>query len=280
MQDGLPEFLSLGGGVQSSTLALLAAHGVVTPMPKAAIFADTQDEPPSVYRWLDWLEKQLPFPVVRVTAGKLSERVLQMRIGASGLPFSKIDIPVFTLSALGKHGKVANRKCTAEFKIKPILREVRRVLGIQCARGNRVRCRQWIGISLDEVSRAKPSRDKWAESRFPLLELRWTRRACLVWMEQQGYPLPPRSACVYCPYHSDAEWRRLQAEEPTAFAAAVQFEKQLQASKSAANPESSVPFLHRSRKPLDQINFLTDVERGQQLLGFDEQDECEGGCFL
>ncbi len=55
--------LSLGAGVQSSTLALMAAAGEVSPMPTAAIFADTQDEPASVYKWLDWLEKQLPFPV-------------------------------------------------------------------------------------------------------------------------------------------------------------------------------------------------------------------------
>ena len=49
--------LSLGAGVQSSTLALMAAAGEVTPMPDAAIFADTQAEPAGVYRWLDWLEK-------------------------------------------------------------------------------------------------------------------------------------------------------------------------------------------------------------------------------
>jgi 3'-phosphoadenosine 5'-phosphosulfate sulfotransferase (PAPS reductase)/FAD synthetase len=63
----LPQYLSLGAGVQSSTLALMAARGEIGPMPKAAIFADTQAEPESVYRWLDWLEKQLPFPVHRVT---------------------------------------------------------------------------------------------------------------------------------------------------------------------------------------------------------------------
>jgi hypothetical protein len=51
----LPHYLSLGAGVQSSTLALMAAHGEITPMPVAAIFADTQAEPASVYRWLDWL---------------------------------------------------------------------------------------------------------------------------------------------------------------------------------------------------------------------------------
>lgn len=65
-------YLSLGAGVQSSTLALMAAAGEVTPMPDGAIFADTQAEPASVYRWLDRLETMLPFPVHRVTAGSLS----------------------------------------------------------------------------------------------------------------------------------------------------------------------------------------------------------------
>ena len=65
--------ISLGAGVQSSTMALMAACGEITPMPVAAIFADTQNEPKSVYVWLDWLEKQLPFPVNLVTQGNLAE---------------------------------------------------------------------------------------------------------------------------------------------------------------------------------------------------------------
>lgn len=52
-------FLSLGAGVQSSTMALMAAKGEITPMPDAAIFADTSAEPQAVYDWLDWLIKQL-----------------------------------------------------------------------------------------------------------------------------------------------------------------------------------------------------------------------------
>ena len=46
--------LSLGAGVQSTCLALMAAKGEVTPMPDAAIFADTH-EPKEVYEHLDWL---------------------------------------------------------------------------------------------------------------------------------------------------------------------------------------------------------------------------------
>jgi hypothetical protein len=41
--------LSLGAGVQSTTLALMAAHGEVGPMPDCAIFADTCWEPKAVY---------------------------------------------------------------------------------------------------------------------------------------------------------------------------------------------------------------------------------------
>src|SRR3990167_7074077 len=76
--------ISLGAGVQSSTMALMAAAGEITPMPTAAIFADTQDEPSNVYRWLDWLEKQLPFPVYRVTNGSLSASILEIRTSKKG----------------------------------------------------------------------------------------------------------------------------------------------------------------------------------------------------
>ena len=69
----MKHYISLGAGVQSSTMALMAAAGELTPMPEAAIFADTGSEPATVYRWLDYLEKKLPFPVCRVGAGSLRE---------------------------------------------------------------------------------------------------------------------------------------------------------------------------------------------------------------
>ncbi|MBP2230768.1 3'-phosphoadenosine 5'-phosphosulfate sulfotransferase (PAPS reductase)/FAD synthetase, partial [Azospirillum agricola] len=58
--------LSLGAGVQSTTLALMAATAEVGPMPDCAIFADTEWEPHGVYEHLDWLETQLPFPVLSI----------------------------------------------------------------------------------------------------------------------------------------------------------------------------------------------------------------------
>ncbi len=67
--------LSLGAGVQSTALALMAAHGEIGPMPDCAIFADTGWEPKAVYEHLAWLKSPnvLPFPVHIVTGGNIRD---------------------------------------------------------------------------------------------------------------------------------------------------------------------------------------------------------------
>jgi hypothetical protein len=268
--------LSLGAGVQSSTLALMAAHGEIEPV-EHAIFADTQAEPPSVYKWLDWLETKLPFPVHRVMKGSLTEEALSTKTNRkTGNPYYSNQIPAFVLGADGKEGQT-DRRCTYNHKVLPIIRAARRLAKVP--RGCKtVVVEQLIGISLDEVRRMKPSREPWSVHRWPLVELRMTRRHCIEWMEKHGYPKPPRSACVYCPYHRDSEWRRLQTEEPEAFAAAVKFERDFQAFHASSNAKGRIkgtPFLHSLRKPLDTIDFRSDEEHGQLNLW---DDECEGMC--
>jgi hypothetical protein len=273
-------FLSLGAGVQSSTIALMAKHGEITPMPDAAIFADTQAEPASVYRWLDWLEKQLPFPVVRVSRGSLTEESLIIRERKDGTGhWSKSLVPAFIENKDGTRG-IMGRQCTYSYKVEQLERAARRLGNIR--RGQKeVTVTQWIGISWDEIQRIKPSRVLWSQHRWPLVELRMGRRDCLRWMQENGYPAPPRSACVYCPFHSDKEWRGLKDEEPDEFARAVKFEKDIQAVKSKTERMEGVPFLHPSLVPLDEVDFRTDIERGQLALWLDEQsfgNECEGMC--
>lgn len=270
----MKHYLSLGAGVQSSALALLAAHGVVTPMPIAAVFADTQDEPASVYRWLDWLERQLPYPVHRVTAGKLSDKALLAKRTKDGRVFATTAVPVFTLSSNGEVGMIPHRTCTRDFKLRPLFKAYRRLAKVPRGTKEPV-VTSWIGISLDEVQRMRTSRDAWLANRYPLIELRWTRQKCLDWLEGEGYPTPPRSACTFCPFHSDKEWRRLQVDEPDEFAKAVQFERDLQVLKASTGNFTTVPYLTRRCVPLDKIDFRSDVDKGQILLW---QDECEGMC--
>lgn len=269
------QMISLGAGVQSSAMALMAAAGELTPMPVVAIFADTGDEPQSVYHWLDWLEKQLPFPVERVRAKvtqtyrwPLSATELTVVEGKrTGKTYRKNLIPAF-----GDRGGMFPRRCTADYKVRPIRIRLRQLVRLphRIERREGVYVTQWIGISIDEASRMKESRDQWAVNRYPLIEAGVSREGCLQWMAARGYPTPPRSACVYCPYHSDQEWIRLRDEEPAEFARAVHFEEELQA--AARQVRTQLPFLHDSLIPLRLVPF--DATRGKRRF----ENECEGRC--
>lgn len=268
--------LSLGAGVQSSTLALMASRGEIGPMPSAAIFADTHAEPKAVYEWLDWLEPRLAFPLHRVSAGSLTEAVLRPRYHRKhGGRYFKNLIPAFVMNKDGTRG-ISGRACTANHKLIPLLKKAKELSGVKRGQKN-VGVISWIGISLDEVSRMKPSQVKWAQNRYPLIDVDMTRHDCLRWMERNGYPKPPRSACTYCPFHSDHEWRKIKNDQPAEFAEAVEFEKKVWAARETENGPNRMRgrlFLHDSLKPLGEIDFSEDTTQGQ--LKF--HNECEGLC--
>lgn len=251
--------LSLGAGVQSSTLALMIARGEI-PMVNCAIFADTGWEPKAVYEWLDWLETQLPFPIFRVSAGDLRADQLS-RSNTTGGRFAAV--PWFTLSPKGKEG-MGRRQCTAEYKLRPLQRKVVELMGGRPKGG----CEMLIGISMDEVWRMKPSRVQYIVNKFPLIEKGITRQQCLRWMEERQYPKPPKSSCIGCPFHSDNQWRALTPEE---FADAVEVDRAIRNQPGFRGQQ----FMHKSLKPLDQVDLSTPEERGQLNMFL---NDCEGMC--
>ena len=259
--------ISLGAGHQSSVMSLLAADGVIEPMPDAAIFADTQWEPPDVYENLDWLKQVLPFPVYRVTAGDIRADVLG---GKEGKRFAAV--PFYTSG-----GGMGRRQCTREYKIEPINRKIRELLGV--GKGQRVpkgtTVTKWIGISVDEASRMKPAHEPWAEHRWPLVDLAMTRSNCVRWF-QEHYPgrTLPRSACVGCPYHDDNEWRRLRDHHPESFAEAVEFDRQIRDGGSLKGMHEK-QYLHQSLMPLGEVDLRTAEDRGQENMF---ENECAGYC--
>lgn len=270
--------INLGAGVQSSCMALMAAKGEIGPMPDFAVFADTQAEPTSVYKWLDYLEPLLPFPVIRVTKGNLTDDSLKVsHKKADGKLYIRRLIPAFGIMPNGTVTAAIGRKCTADYKVLPIVAEIKKRCGIK--RGQKeLTVTQWIGISYDEMQRAKISRDAWTQMRYPLLEKKMNRTHCLEWMKKNGYPEPPRSACYYCPFHSNEEWRRLRNDEPEFFAKAVQFDKDFRShAKKDTNLRMEV-YLHNSCKPLDEIDFDSAKDRGQKEWDFGA--ECEGMCGM
>jgi hypothetical protein len=246
--------------------------GELASPPSLAIFADTGWEPPVVYRWLYWLESRLAFPVHRVKAAipRLTGNIRADTVGsATGGRF--VGMPLYTESDGGRG--MLRRQCTSEYKITPIEQHIRRDLLATKRVPRGVRVEQSMGISLDEVHRVKPSQVSWIERRWPLVfEARMTRADCLRWMQSRGYPMPPRSACIGCPYHSDAEWRRMKNGDPDSWADAVEFDKIIRTDVQGIIQKC---YLHSSLKPLDEVDLSTPEDHGQLSL-FTE--ECEGMC--
>ena len=272
---GLIKVLSLGAGVQSSVLALMAERGEYgLEKPDFAIFADTGWEPPAVYEHLEWLEKQLSFEVVRVSAGNIRDNIIE-GIAPDGHSF--LGIPVFTVNTDGSKGRLV-RQCTSDYKLDPIHSYLRQRLEIQ--QGHRAPkhkgVEMWLGISVDEVMRKKDSKYEWIIHRYPLLDHEFSRYQLLLWFEE-NYPgrTLPRSACIGCPFHSDASWKDLQKNDPQSFSEAVHIDWVLRNSPRTRGAVEGEAYLHSSRVPLDKVDF-------SQARGYADlmAEECEGLCGI
>jgi hypothetical protein len=264
-------FLSLGFGVQSSTLYLMAVRGEFgDERPEAAIFADTQWEPKRVYEWADELNRigGAVIPIRRVTAGNIRSALLE-----ANRHYRRVSAP-FYVNTGGEREGVLYRQCTKHFKLEPIRRATRELLGIpkghRVPKETQVEC--WIGISTDEATRMKPARESWMTHRWPLIERGMSRRACVSWLAANGFPEPPKSACIACPYTNDARWREMKRDRPEEFADAVAFDEQIRRGLPAVTGDV---YVHRSCLPLAQVDFSTDEDRGQTNLF---EGECEGMC--
>lgn len=273
--------LSLGAGVQSTVLALMAARGEIGPMPDCAIFADTQSEPAAVYRHLEWLETVLPFPVHRISKGSLRQQLADAAAGR-GRPGDRP--PLFVLNqATGKVG-FTKRQCTRDYKILPIKAKVRELLGMTkgqqarhffgVKRGDKVLpcVEQWIGISTDEIERLKVSDVPFIALRHPLIEARMSRRDCERWLTDRQYAIPTKSACTFCTYHDNGQWRSLRDSDPAAFEDACVVDEGLRAIGRHKGMRSEM-FLHRTLRPLRVVDLTEPDVHG---LGF--ENECEGMC--
>lgn len=279
--------LNLGVGVQSTTLALLAEEGKLLydgePVRlDAAAVADTGEEPRdpgySVYDHLEKLRKKLSFPVIVRSAGKLGDD-LQQGIGPTRRFAS---IPAFTKDPLGKVSKT-RRQCTSDYKIAVVEGIIRRdIVGIK-PRGRfpkGVRVVQYIGISVDEAGRMVRAKKRleerpiyWSELRWPLIEqFGWTRADCRKYLETKLDYRVPRSACVFCPFHDNDEWAAIKARGGVDWARAVEVDRMLRTPGSACLRKMNQPlFLHRSCKPIDEVQFATDP-------GDSMEAECLGMC--
>jgi hypothetical protein len=244
--------LSLGWGVQSFTLAAMAALGEFE-RPDVAIHADTTHESILTYQFARRWTKRLEEHGVRVVTVKNDKYPDVFDTSVS------VIIPAYTDT---NSGGLLSRQCTTKWKRAPMRR------WIQSNRDNQP-VELWLGISKDEALRMKPSDVKYITHRWPLIEMGMSRKDCGQWLQEHKLEIPPRSACTFCPYHDTKEWQRIKAT-PEDWAEAVAVDNAIR----KARPPYDL-YVHPSRNPLEDIDLRTLEEMGQMRL-WDE--ECSGIC--
>ncbi|MGW4115240.1 hypothetical protein ACWEFJ_30570 [Actinosynnema sp. NPDC004786] len=270
--------LSLGAGVQSTTVLLLACEGEISRF-DYALFADTGWEPRAVYANLQRLAtyaERKGIPVRRVSAGDIRADALDPK-------HRFVSMPLHTLNPDGSRG-LARRQCTSEYKIIPLKKAARELLGyphpLRVPRG--VYAEQAIGISVDEIGRAKDSGLRFLRNVFPLLDLGFDRARCVDFLAERGFGNTVKSACVGCPFHGNAGWRWIRDHDPDGWAEAVEFDHAIRHGYPHATTQGQQLrgqyFLHRSCLPLDQVDLDAPARTRRHLrLITTKSDSAEDG---
>lgn len=264
------QILSLGAGVQSTAIALMACGGTL-PGLNAAIFADTGWEPDAVYQQVDRLDNELTaagIPLYRVSNGNLRHDSIDPNHRFASIPYH-------VRNADGSHG-LGRRQCTSEYKLVPIQRKCRELLGAKpprfrtVSRGNVAV--QWIGFSTDEIHRVNDKHDVlYLKKRYPLIELGMSRKDCERWLERSGWGHTVKSACIGCPFHGNKTWRDMRDNRPDEWADAIAFDAAIRKGGARGLPSRGEAFLHPSRVPLN----LAPIDR----VGRKEMKELQTDIF-
>lgn len=263
--------LSFGAGTQSTAMLLMALEGKFNGViPDYIIFSDTGWEPDSIYEWADkvneYIKMKYDREIIYTDGGSIREDLLK----AADNDERMASLPFFVKKADGEKGMIM-RQCTDQYKIQPVKKKVRSLLGY--TKGQRVKevVHMWKGISTDEIQRVKPIGDSWIEAEHPLIDtVQMNRSNCIAYVERTGLGTPAKSSCIGCPFHDNRTWLEMKKHDPKSWADAVYMDKKI---RKLPKLDGQV-FLHRSCVPLDEV----DLGEGQLDMFDDFTNECEGFC--
>jgi hypothetical protein len=247
-----------------------------------AIFADTGEEPASVYKHLEHLQSLGDPPIWVRSAGRLGNDLINGR-NRTGQRF--VSIPAFTKDDNGKVG-IVRRQCTAEYKIEVVNRTIRReLLGLKPRQRipKDTIIHQYFGISTDEAGRAERAKKRFAgikhtDPHWPLIKMGWSRKDCIEYLKDKLPHVVPRSSCVFCPYKTNQEWRRLKDTDADGWNRAVEIDNALRDKNSICTRGFRQElYVHRTCIPLAMVDFdkLAPNTIDPMAVG-----ECQGMCGL
>ncbi len=266
--------LSFGAGVQSTTLAMMIINRdprlvevMGQNLPTDFIFADPGSETKSTYEHVDRVGEiaaGVGITLHKVSKGSLIDEMLSGR---------KFTIPAFLKNDVGELG-ILRRQCTRDYKIEPIHKKLRELMGVGYRRHAKAQAMVWVGISVDEIQRMKPSRYPYETKVFPLIEMNWRRSDCLNYLKTIGMQHVGKSSCIFCPYKSNREFLNMKRDEPDEWIRLVEIDRQIRQVDLTEAGVRSIPYIHRSCVPIDE------AELGQNQLDLVDMfdNECEGLC--
>jgi len=264
--------ISLGGGVQSTAMVVLAVQGELDA--EIALFANVGDdsEHPDT---LDYVAE-----VLEPWAASQGFTIRQLRreftrgdhVGQtlSILQYQALSKRSIVIPARMSNGAPGNRSCTVDWKIRVVGRWLREH-GATPDNPAEV-C---IGFSTDEIQRVsgrQPS--KYQISTYPLLDLGLNRADCMRVIADAGLPVPPKSACWFCPFTTPQRWAEMRRDTPDLFNAAQAVEDMLNTKRAHIGKDDV--FLTRFGKRLSE-----SIGEAQPALFTSDDGVCDDGyCFV
>jgi hypothetical protein len=124
-----------------------------------------------------------------------------------------------------------------------------------------------MGITVDEYTRAKRSRVQFIRHRWPLLENYMARDECADWLHAHGLPIPPKSACIGCPYRRASEWIEMRETAPDEWKQAVTFDEANRNNPLASRgfPTADMLYVWRGREPLGAVDLEFEAAKERRI---------------
>ena len=260
------QVFSYGGGVQSTAALVLAVQGKITYSTFLFCNVGEDSENPQTLHYV----RDIARPYAEAHGLTFLELQKRRRNGEVDTIYGRLTRPVS--SSIGipirlGSGAPGNRTCTADFKILVVARWTKRQ-GATPEQPATI----GLGISLDEFQRMRTDSGITHERlAYPLIDLRLDRSACVEIIRHAGLPVPPKSSCWFCPFHSLHVWQTMRHQQPDLFAKSVDLERMLN-EKRAKQGRDQV-WLTNKLKPLDRVT--TDMM--QPTLFAEESETCESG---
>lgn len=246
------KIISLGLGVQSTAVYMMSSLNNIKRA-DYAIFADTGAELPETYKTLKHLKKWSKInngiPIHIIKEKNLLSDLLD-KTNSQGKRWASI--PAFTES-----GGMVRRQCTGEYKIQQVMKKIRQLYNLKKYK-RLPKTEVWLGISLDEIERMKTSQLPRVEYYYPLIEKRLSRGDCYKFFKNNNFPIPYKSSCIFCPFHSNKNWKDLKENHPKEWKKCIDVDEAIRNSSKRGVKDKL--YLHRALIPLKDVEFADQQE--------------------